>query len=74
VRNENHTALRALNPGDRLHVVVEVDDGDAARRRLAIVTPSPRSTSWGARLFQIRDPDGVLVTFLQWDEPKGGQA
>jgi hypothetical protein len=34
-----------------------------------IETPSPQATSCGARLFQIRDPDGVSATFLQWREP-----
>jgi 2-polyprenyl-6-methoxyphenol hydroxylase-like FAD-dependent oxidoreductase len=29
---------------------------------------------WGARLFQIRDPDGVSVTFLQWSERQGEDA
>ncbi len=58
-------------PGDRVHVVVEVDDVEAARRGLAITAPEPVSTSWGARLFQVRDPDGVPVTFLQWTDGKG---
>ena len=56
-------------PGDRVHVVVEVADIDAARRGLAVPTPAPQAVSWGARLFQLRDPDGVPVTFLQWDAP-----
>ena len=25
-----------------------------------------QTTSWGAKLFQLRDPDGVPVTFLEW--------
>lgn len=54
------------DPADRFHVVVEVEDIDAARSRLKVDAPSPQSTSWGARLFQVRDPDGVPVTFLQW--------
>jgi catechol 2,3-dioxygenase-like lactoylglutathione lyase family enzyme len=54
-------------PADRFHIVIEVDDLDAVRGRLAIESPSPQSVSWGARLFQVRDPDGVPVTFLQWD-------
>ena len=61
-------------PGDRVHVVVEVGDIDAVRGRLAIVTPAPVTTSWGARLFQVRDPDGVAVTFLQWTGSNGEQA
>ena len=54
-------------PGDRVQVVVEVPDIDAAHNRLAGMAPAPRPVSWGARLFELRDPDGVPVTFLQWD-------
>lgn len=58
-------------PADRFHVVVEVEDIEAAWRGLAIKAPAPKATSWGARLFQVRDPDGVPVTFLQWDRLEG---
>lgn len=51
---------------DRFHVVVEVENIEEARQRIEIEAPPPQSTSWGARLFQVRDPDGVPVTFLQW--------
>ncbi len=51
---------------DRFHVVVEVEDIEAARSSIKLDAPSPQSTSWDARLFQLRDPDGVSVTFLQW--------
>lgn len=62
----------ALGPAsDRCHLVVEVEDADAARRRLKLPTPEPVTTSWGARLFQVRDPDGVPVWFLQWLTPEG---
>lgn len=60
--------------GDRCHLVVEVADLDAARSRLAVPAPEPETTSWGARVFQLRDPDGVAVWFLQWlrqDEARG---
>ncbi len=53
---------------DQVHVVVEVDDVEAARERIAVEAPPAQATSWGARLFQLRDPDGVAVTFLQWIE------
>lgn len=53
-------------PGDRMHLVVEVADVDAAHRALSIPAPAPTTTSWGARLFQLRDPDGVSVCFMQW--------
>lgn len=51
---------------DRFHVVVEVEDIEAARSGLKVEAPSPQTTSWGARLFVLRDPDGIPVTFLQW--------
>ena len=57
-------------PGDRVHVVIEVDDIQAARSQLRIPVPSPQVVSWGATLFQIRDPDGVPITFLQWNKRK----
>jgi catechol 2,3-dioxygenase-like lactoylglutathione lyase family enzyme len=60
--------LRLGEPADRFHVVIEVDDIEVAKARLEIDTPSPQATSWGSRLFQLRDPDGVPVTFLQWTE------
>ncbi len=72
-RRERHP-LALGTPRDRVHVVVEVDDIDAARSRLAIDAPIPAATSWGAKLFQLRDPDGVAVTFLQWTGSDGEQA
>jgi catechol 2,3-dioxygenase-like lactoylglutathione lyase family enzyme len=53
-------------PADRFHLVVEVADINAARARLPLPAPAPRTTTWGARLFAVRDPDGVPVTFLEW--------
>lgn len=58
--------LRLGEPADRFHVVIEVDDLDLVRNRLAIEAPAPERASWGARTMQLRDPDGVPVTFLQW--------
>lgn len=58
--------LRLGEASDRFHVVVEVDDIDLAWRRLQLEAPKPQTTSWGARVFELRDPDGVPVTFLQW--------
>lgn len=65
--------LRLCDPAGRFHIVVEVDDVEVARRRIAVPTPSPQTTSWGATLFQLRDPDGVPVTFLEWDKTAIGQ-
>ncbi len=53
---------------DRFHVVIEVDDIEVAGRDIKIDAPPIQNTSWGARLFQVHDPDGVPVTFLQWIE------
>lgn len=61
-------------PADRFHVVVEVTDIEAARRQLRLDTPPPTTVSWGAQLFRLRDPDGVAVTFLQWNKPRGESA
>ncbi|NEP73497.1 MAG: DUF120 domain-containing protein [Okeania sp. SIO2G4] len=65
------SALSLGQPGDSFHIVIEVDDIEATQRQLAIDTPEPQSTSWGARLFQLRDPDGVPVTFLEWVDATG---
>ena len=61
------TPLPLGTPGDRVHMVVEVPDIEAAHRRLVLAAPAPQAVSWGARLFALRDPDGVPVAFLQWD-------
>lgn len=67
--NERERKSLALGtPADRFHVVIEVDDIDAAGREIKIDAPPAEATSWGARIFQVRDPDGVPVTFLQWIE------
>lgn len=58
--------LELYRAGDRTHIVIEVPDIHTARRGLALATPEPRSVSWGAALFQVRDPDGIPITFLQW--------
>lgn len=52
-------------PGGRVHIVVEVPDIENARQRIDGPAPEIQSTSWGARLFQVLDPDGVPVVFLQ---------
>jgi len=58
--------LRLEPPGDRFHIVLEVEDIDAARRCLSVEASPTVTTNWGARSFQVRDPDGVSVWFLQW--------
>jgi len=58
--------LRLGTPADRVHLVVEVSDLDAACHTFRIGAPPPQAVSWGARLVELRDPDGVAVTFLEW--------
>jgi catechol 2,3-dioxygenase-like lactoylglutathione lyase family enzyme len=60
--------LRLGEPAERFHVVIEVDDLDMVCNRFAVEAPAPESTSWGARTMRLCDPDGILVTFLQWVE------
>jgi catechol 2,3-dioxygenase-like lactoylglutathione lyase family enzyme len=54
------------SPADRFHVVIEVDDIEAARQRIKADAPPARTTSWGAEIFELHDPDGIRVTFLHW--------
>ncbi len=72
---DNQRERRPLSLGtpiDRVHLVVEVDDIEEARDSIAIEAPLAQDTSWGARLFRVHDPDGVPVTFLQWNDTVGG--
>lgn len=74
--NQREKSPLALGtPADRVHLVIEVDDIEKAHDSIEIDAPPPQDTSWGARLFQVRDPDGVPVTFLQWvntkSQPRG---
>ena len=57
-----------LDSSERVHVVIEVEDIDRVWSEMKVSAPVPAATSWGARLFQIQDPDGVPVTFLQWEK------
>jgi catechol 2,3-dioxygenase-like lactoylglutathione lyase family enzyme len=59
-------AMALGEPKDRLHLVLEVEDVDAFRRRIKGEVPEPRETSWGARTLTLRDPDGIPVTVLAW--------
>jgi len=51
---------------DKVQIVVEVEDITRVRELIKVEAPPIQDASWGARLFQVRDPDGVPVTFLQW--------
>jgi uncharacterized glyoxalase superfamily protein PhnB len=55
---------------DGLLVVFVVDDVDAECARLqqegvAITTPL-QTEPWGERFFQVSDPNGVIVQYVQW--------
>jgi catechol 2,3-dioxygenase-like lactoylglutathione lyase family enzyme len=55
---------------DGLLIVFVVDDADAECARLqqegvAITTPL-QTEPWGERFFQVADPNGVIVQFVQW--------
>ena len=63
--------LELSETADKVHIVIEVEDIEEARDRIEIDAPLPQGTSWGARLFQVRDPDGVPITFLQWIQTDG---
>ncbi|QHC31581.1 VOC family protein [Streptomyces sp. HF10] len=51
-----------------------VDDLDAEHERLknegAPITLPPREEPWGERLFQITDPNGVVVQLVSWAAPE----
>jgi hypothetical protein len=57
-------------PADRFHVVIEVEDIEVARQRIKIDVPPARTTSWGAEIFELHDPDAVRVTFLRWTDAR----
>ena len=61
--------------GDRLHIVVEVVNIEEAKAAISCEVPEVQQVSWGASLFQIRDPDGTPITYLQWTDPaaSGGE-
>ena len=70
------TGLETFKPGrmrgpvDGVLIVFVVDDVDAECARLeregvAITTPL-ETEPWGERFFQVTDPNGVVVQFVQW--------
>ncbi len=59
-------AMPLGDPKDRVHLVLEVKDVDAFRRKIKGEAPEPHDTSWGARILRLRDPDGIAVTVLSW--------
>ena len=68
---DNQRKKHALTLGradDRIQVVIEVQDIEAARQTLNIEAPPVETTSWGSKLFLLHDPDGIPVTYLEWTE------
>lgn len=61
-----HPLAIANAADDRVQVVIEVADADAAHRSLAPDDPPPQRFSWGAKGFSLRDPDGNAVWLLEW--------
>jgi uncharacterized glyoxalase superfamily protein PhnB len=57
-------------------VALVVDDLDAELARLTSegvqITMGLREEEWGERLFQITDPNGVVIELVQWVEPAAG--
>ena len=65
--SRERTPLHLGDIAERVHVVVEVSDIEATLRQVPVAGLQLEATSWGAILFKISDPDGVPVTFLQWN-------
>ena len=68
---DNSREQRSLDLGvvsDKFHIVVEVADIDSTWRQIEKTSDPPTFTSWGAKVFDIYDPDGVPITFLQWTD------
>lgn len=55
---------------DGVLIVFVVDDVDAECARLesegVVITTPLETEAWGERYFQITDPNGVVVQFVQW--------
>ena len=57
---------------DGVLIVFVVDDVDAECARLeregVAITTALQTEPWGERFFQVADPNGVVVQFVQWIE------
>ncbi|WP_149548160.1 VOC family protein [Streptomyces marokkonensis] len=53
-----------------LIVALTVDDlaseHDRLRSEGVVVTMPPREEPWGEKLFQVTDPNGVVIQFVEW--------
>jgi hypothetical protein len=61
--------LRVGEADERVHLVLEVADVDAFHARHGQGAPAPRDVPWGARLFELHDPDGTPLTVLERHVP-----
>ena len=63
--------LMRLEPtaDDRLHIVIETIDIEGFARERKLSEPQP--TSWGAKVVELRDPDGISVWVLEWLNGQG---
>ncbi len=63
-------AHRAGSAGDGLLLTFVVDDVDGVfntvRDAGAQVVTEPETEPWGERYFQIEDPNGIIVQFVEW--------
>ena len=63
-------AHRAGSAGDGLLLAFVVDDVDGVFRAVrdagAQVVTKPETEPWGERYFQIEDPNGIIVQFVEW--------
>jgi catechol 2,3-dioxygenase-like lactoylglutathione lyase family enzyme len=61
-----------------LIVALAVADLDAELARLqdegVVITLPLREEAWGERLFQIKDPNAVVVELVEWNESSGPNA
>jgi catechol 2,3-dioxygenase-like lactoylglutathione lyase family enzyme len=55
-------------------VVDDVDDECARLEHEGVTITTPLETEpWGERYFQVTDPNGVVIQFVQWVTPPDGQ-
>lgn len=68
-REGQRGALEKTNKG--IHLVIEVAGLHGLAGAMGL--PEPASTSWGAKLVTLADPDGLPVSLLEWTGPPPGE-
>ncbi len=53
---------------DRLSIVIETPDIRTLAANLNL--PAPEPVSWGATVVRLKDPDGLGVWIVEWDEDR----